>query len=97
MGGRANHNACAAGEPTGCVNLGWVHLNGTSTSSGAAAAPYFGKACKDRVVLGCLGLGTIYRDGRGTRRNPGRAAELFKMACDGGVKAACSLAKAPKP
>lgn len=90
-------NTCEAGEPTGCVNLGWVFLNGTSAEPGALAAPFFGKACTDKVTLGCLGLGTIYRDGRDTPKNPARAAELFKRACDGGVKAACPLTKATKP
>jgi uncharacterized protein len=90
------HKACKAGEPAGCVNLGWVYLNGDASTAGPSAAPLFGKACKDAVVLGCLGLGMIYRDGRGTRKNPTRAAELFQMACDGGVKAACALAKGVK-
>jgi uncharacterized protein len=84
--------ACAAGEATGCVNLGWAMLK-ERERPGAAAAPYFGKACTDQVKLGCLGLGTIYRDGRDTPRDPARAAELFQNACDGGVKAACAMAK----
>ena len=90
--------ACEAGEPTGCVNLGWSYLNipEPNVAAGKAAAPYFGKACNDKVVIGCLGLGTIYRDGRSTSKNPGRAAELFKKACDGGVKPACAMAKATK-
>jgi hypothetical protein len=86
--------ACDAGEPTGCVNLGWGYLNSTMPDPGAAAAPIFARACTDKVVIGCLGLGTIYLDGRGTAKDSARAAALFDKACQGGVKAACAMAKA---
>jgi TPR repeat protein len=74
-----------------------AYLNCTVPNPGPRAAPYFGKACTDKVTIGCLGLGTIYRDGRGTPKNRERAVELYQKACDGGVKAACSQAKAAKP
>jgi hypothetical protein len=89
--------ACEGGEPTGCVNAGWAALKSGDPAPGEAAAPLFARACTGTVTIGCLGLGTIYRDGRDTAKDPARAAELFKKACDGGVKPACAMAKTTKP
>ena len=40
-------------------------------------------------MYGCYNLGTIYANGNGVEKDFGKAAELFKKACDGGNMHGC--------
>jgi uncharacterized protein len=57
----------------------------------AGAIPWFQRACDGKSQLGCLGLGTLYKDGRGVPKDAAKSKDLFKKACDGKVAAACKL------
>ena len=58
----------------------------------AEATPYFKRACGEKSVAGCVGLGLIARDGRGRAADKAEAKQLFEKACRGGVKVGCKLA-----
>jgi len=36
-------------------------------------------------------MGMLYRNGKGVAKDPDKAKDLFKKACDGKVAAACKL------
>jgi TPR repeat protein len=80
--------ACTGGDPAGCNDLG---LARSLSGDAPGAAKYFQMACNAKTQLGCLGLGTLYRDGKGVAKDPAKAKDLFKKACDGKVAAACKL------
>ena len=80
--------ACDAGDAPGCNDLG---LARSLAGDHGGAMKYFQMACNAKSQLGCLGLGMIHRDGKGVPKDPAKAKELFKKACDGKVAAACKL------
>jgi len=51
--------------------------------------PFFEKGCKEGSARACDGLGELTKAGRGTKRDPARAKELFEQACNGGHAPAC--------
>lgn len=89
------YDACEKGEPTGCLYLGYAHVNGKGVeeTGGAAAAPVFARACNDKATAGCMGLGIIYMNGAGVPRDDARSRYYFQRACDGGDQAGCKMAK----
>ena len=48
------------------------------------------RACQQGWMAGCESLGLSYLDGRGTERDPARAAVEFDAACAGGQPTACA-------
>jgi hypothetical protein len=80
--------ACSGGDPAGCNDLG---LARSLSGDHGGAKKYFEMSCNAKSQLGCLGLGMLYKDGKGVAKDPGKAKELFKKACDGKVAAACKL------
>lgn len=82
--------ACDAGDPAGCNDMG-LALTQTSAAEAPRAKSYFERACGSTSSLGCLGLGMLYRDGRGVAKDPDKAKSLFKKACDAKIAPACKL------
>ncbi len=80
--------ACDGGDPAGCNDLG---LARSLRGDHAGAMKYFQMACNAKSQLGCLGMGTLYKDGKGVAKDPAKAKALFQKACDGKVAAACKL------
>jgi TPR repeat protein len=89
------YNACEKGEPTGCLYLGYAHLDGkgVDVKGGQAAAPVFARACNDKATAGCAGLGMLYMHGNGVPQDKARARWYFQRACGGGDEIACKMAK----
>ena len=46
--------------------------------------------CDGGSAAGCGRLGWMYSEGRGVKRDDGRAVELLRVACDDGHASACS-------
>jgi hypothetical protein len=82
--------ACRGSDFAGCNDMG-LALAQSSPADYATAKTYFEKACSKETGLGCLGLGMLYRDGKGVARDASRAKALFKQACSANVVAACKL------
>lgn len=79
--------ACDKGDAAGCNDLG---LARSIAGDPAGAKKFYEMSCNARSQLGCLGLGMLYKDGKGgVTKDPAKAKELFKKACDGKVAAAC--------
>jgi TPR repeat protein len=100
-GAAAYVQACDAGNPLACTNIGWMVQNGAGARVDLEAAVRLykrgcdGSACSGRNDLGCLNLGRLYRDGVGVKQDDERAMSLFQFVCDYGTDAAaraCSLA-----
>lgn len=93
-GAAAYEQACDAGQPLACTNLGWMLQYGKGTRLDLEAAVRLykrgcnGSACSGRNDLGCLNLGRLYRDGVGVEADEARAMDLFKLVCDYGSEAA---------
>lgn len=79
---------CEGGDPAGCNDVGLALAMGGDP---AGAAKYFGMACNATSQLGCLGLGMLYKDGRGVAKDPAKSKQLLDKACQGKVAAACKL------
>ena len=69
---------CDDTDPTGCYNLGYMH------SVGQVAGP-------DALdfLRGRSNLAFLKSEGEGVRRDPVRAAEFYRRACDGGIASGC--------
>jgi hypothetical protein len=93
-GAAAYEQACDAGNPLACTNIGWMAQNGVGIHTDLEAAVRLykrgcdGSACSGRNDLGCLNLGRLYRDGVGVKQDDERAMSLFHLVCDYGSEAA---------
>ena len=79
-----HQRGCQAGVVPACNNLAGLYYEGGTgvpVDLGRAAALYDG-ACQAGDSLSCDTLGEMTRDGKGVKREPGRAAGLFMRACD---------------
>lgn len=63
--------------------------SGTSTEAYARAARQLEAACLAEDPHGCAGYGLLFDAGRGLRRSPQRAVELYEPACAAEVGLAC--------
>lgn len=100
-GAAAYEQACDAGNPLACTNLGWMMQNGEGMRVDLAGAFRLyqrgcdGTACGMHNDLGCVNLGRLYRDGIGVKEDAQRAVTLFRDVCERGAGEsphACSLA-----
>ena len=84
-------DGCSPGDPTGCFNMGVAHRDGLGglTADGAAAIPWFERACDGSYAAACANLANLYRDGRGVPADRSRATELYARACELGDEASC--------
>src|SRR5690606_38730245 len=47
----------------------------------ARAAQLYDRACNEKVLAACVGLGRLYMEGKGVERDDARAAHFFKRSC----------------
>ena len=47
------------------------------------------KACKTGEARGCVGLGFLYRSGRGVKQDDAKAGKFYQKACDAGELSGC--------
>ena len=104
-GANAYEQACEAGNPLACTNLGYIVQNGEGRAVDLDASvrlyrqACLGTLCSGRNDLGCVNLGRMYRDGIGVTQDAQRAIALFRDVCRRGDPAnaenaarACSAA-----
>lgn len=86
-------DGCSPGDPTGCFNMGVAHRDGLGglSADGAAAVPWFERACDADSGMACANLANLYRDGDGVPADQNRAAELYRRACELGDEASCAV------
>ena len=80
--------ACAGTYKKACTNIG-IRIIKTNPTR---ALTLFKQGCKADSRYGCAMAGVIYRDGRGTAKNPAEAKKFFKKACALGLKSSCQQA-----
>src|SRR6185436_13229381 len=72
--------ACSGGDMLGCARLGALQISAGEDT--AHAFELVSHACEAGIQAGCVGVGKALETGRGTTRNPQRAAELYAKACE---------------
>ena len=98
---KVRKRSCELGSARGCAKLGRMLREGdyphrvNVDPSGATAA--YERACTLGDGEGCVGYGTALLNGRGTKVDRARAAEMFGRACDAGVSEGCDEAKKLEP
>jgi hypothetical protein len=82
---------CEAGRAASCTLLGIQYAFGTygRTRDYAIAGQVLSKACASNDPNGCYELGVLHLYGRGSPKDPTRAAALFEQACTQKVNTAC--------
>jgi serine/threonine-protein kinase len=79
--------ACDGGVATACE---WLGIDAIRVKrSPREAAVRFRRACELSHHRSCANLARLYLAGKGVGRDPSRARELLRTACEGGFKDAC--------
>lgn len=89
--------ACTLGSNVGCYNAAGMYLGGQATASDQGKADTYlrrsdvlGRAlCEGGDLEACINWGMLYGMGIGVTRNPLRAADIYRRACDRGGVGAC--------
>jgi TonB family protein len=82
--------ACDAGNPAGCNNLGLAYFQGRGIAKDVKrAAELYQQACDKDGPFGCANLGVMYLRGEDIPRDDERAATLLRRACDRGHAGGC--------
>lgn len=84
--------ACYGGEFEGCTWLGTMRQEGLGgmKANPKIANKFYEKGCKEGSSLACYKLGLNTRDGKGTKKDKARGAELLESACAAGLEDACA-------
>ena len=80
---------CHRSAPTACLFGGLLALRSDAPDAAEAAAEFLERGCTLGAVKACGVLGNLAVDGRGVAKDPARALELWRRACDGGDGASC--------
>ncbi len=80
-------DACERGQDVHCLSAGQIYASTGSDDARALSA--FEVACDADHGGGCLGLGELLYEGRGTRRDRERAVGVFRRGCELGDEASC--------
>ena len=83
--------SCRFGNTQNCYKLGEIYELGKGTKKDYKEAKvYYSIACDRGMMLACHYLGTLYYRGKiRTKDFSLKHIELFKKACDGGIKESC--------
>jgi len=84
--------ACNKGYAPGCTRVGVAHLTAGTTADLEEAASWLLHACEGDDAEACGLLAALHETGQGVSRDPARAAELRRRACDGGFAPSCTPA-----
>lgn len=79
--------ACEKGHAGACSNFGRLAFVDQRYKEARAM---FEKGCKGKSLVGCNGLGTLLKQGKGGKEDMEAARKLFGDACDVGFQPACS-------
>lgn len=82
---------CDGGISQGCYFLGQMLMEGTVEKDPARAMLSFQKACTDGETESCFTLGKALLAGTDVPKNPPKAAEVLKAACDSSHAPSCRL------
>ena len=77
---------CDGGSYGACTSLA---LDAMHVRDYANAVRLMTRACDGGDQLGCVGLGGMYLNGNGVRRDRAKAKELLTKACSLGSRSAC--------
>jgi len=88
---------CDGGFAPGCTRAGVVHLTRGTAADQEEAASWFLRACRGNDAEGCGLLAVLHETGQGVPRDPARATELQRKACDGGFQPSCARARPTSP
>ena len=89
--------ACEGGFAPGCTGLGAAHVNRGTAAELEQGASWLRRACDGGDPPGCALLAALHEAGQGVPRDPARAAELYKKACDAGLASSCERLGAMRP
>ncbi len=94
--------SCRAKNAYACAKLGALYAEGAAPANrgeaAVKAADWWAVGCELGAPESCAQLGEAFLAGKGRERDGARAGDLFRKACDGGVKQACARVDgAPKP
>ncbi len=89
--------ACHGGHAPGCTRVGVVHLTRGTAAEQEEGASWLLRACEGDDAEACGLLAVLYETGQGVPRDPARATELQRKACDGGFAPSCARAPAASP
>lgn len=82
---------CEAGEGLPCRQIGDLFAHGHGVpDDGLAAARFYGNACTERVLDGCVGLARASFEGHGAPVDAAKGASILRSACDRGAADACA-------
>jgi hypothetical protein len=84
--------ACEAGDPAGCRDLGNMYTEGKLVPKDyALAMTLFKKSCEVAPALGCNNIGLLYSAGEGVIQDNALAVFFFRKSCEeGGNAVGCS-------
>ena len=87
--------ACELDHAAACMRGAMIYWLGPSPLAQdlAKSVAMMERSCELEYPEGCSRLGDIYENGWGVKPSPARALELYKQACEGGYRIACSEAK----
>jgi TPR repeat protein len=79
---------CADDDGDSCYRLGWLYEAGKGgvEKSAEEAVKQYEVSCKLDSPIGCNGLANMYAAGTGIAKDPAKALELYKKACEGNAK-----------
>ena len=81
--------ACRDGWMAGCDLLGAMKVSNPAGTDKVHGAQLLQRACDGGNARGCADLGLAYRNGDGVPRDPVKALDRLKRACDLGMSEAC--------
>jgi class 3 adenylate cyclase len=83
-------SACDSGDLPTCIELAFLHANGTGVDRDAKKAfSLYERACKGGDGRGCYFAALKYSTGVGVKRDAAAAKRLFDKACSAGHQDAC--------
>jgi TPR repeat protein len=96
--GRAFTAACDREDALACTVVAWSLTQkpehpadpDDSAPDPSRGAALLDRACEKGSFAACRGLGRLYHEGVGVKKDRGRAAALYGRACDGGNATACT-------
>ena len=84
--------ACDAGDPDGCVNLGRMYDTGRGIGiDRGKARQFFTQGCDGGAVAGCTFLGLAASKGEGGPKDDAKAFAFYSQGCAGGHAQGCGL------
>lgn len=86
--------ACDSGDLLQCLELAFLHANGTGVERDATQAfALYAKACDGGNARGCYFAALKYSTGVGIKRDAAQAKRLFDKACAAGHQDACGRSR----